>query len=108
MSTIVIGEEVRVPPIADLEAFRQWTRSDDFPQHGWFSHLDGELWVDLSMERAAHNRIKNKIGFTLDQLASVEQLGVYFGDRMLLTNVEVGLSTEPDGMFLSNLTLEKG
>ena len=32
----------------------------------------------------------------------MKAIGLFLGDRMLLTNVEAALSTEPDGMFISN------
>ena len=52
MSAIVIAEKVRIHAwVVDLESFRRWARSDEFPRRGWFSYLHGELWVDLSMEQ---------------------------------------------------------
>jgi Uma2 family endonuclease len=106
MSLATIGAPVRIPGwVSDLASFRRWARSPAFPQHGWIAHLDGELWVDLSMERAAHNQAKGTINSRLTLLTHDEEAGFYFSDRMLLTNAEVGLSTEPDGMFVSNLAL---
>lgn len=87
--------------VTDLASFRRWAKSDDFPEQGRYSHLNGELWVDLSMERAGHNEVKNKIGSVLTLLSDENKTGRYFADRMLLTHVGAGLSTEPDGMFLS-------
>jgi Uma2 family endonuclease len=108
MGSIVFPEQVRIPVITDLSAFRRWARSDSFPEHGWFSHLDGDLWVDLSMEELVHNLIKSCICTYVTLLANNEELGPYLGDRMLLTNLDAELSTEPDGMFLSNESLRTG
>jgi Uma2 family endonuclease len=106
MSLATIGAPVRIPGwVSDLASFRRWARSPAFPQHGWIAHLDGELWVDLSMERAAHNQAKGAINSPLTLITLEEEAGFYFSDRMLLTNADVGLSTEPDGMFVSNLAL---
>jgi Uma2 family endonuclease len=108
MGSIVFPEQVRIPVITDLSAFRRWARSDSFPEHGWFSHLEGDLWVDLSMEELVHNLIKSCICTYVTLLVNNEELGPYLGDRMLLTNLDAELSTEPDGMFLSNESLRTG
>jgi Uma2 family endonuclease len=109
MSAIVIGEQVRIPAwVVDLESFRRWAGSDEFPEHGWYSHLNGELWVDLSMERLYHNLIKTAFSDGLSPLSKKLRLGLYLSDRMLLTNLEALLSTEPDGMFISNESLASG
>jgi Uma2 family endonuclease len=60
------------------------------------------------MERAAHNQVKTKIGAVLTLLAEQTVAGTFFGDRMLLTNVDAALSTEPDGMFLSYTAIKTG
>src|ERR1700681_1673436 len=99
MGSIVFPEQVRIPVIRDLNAFRRWARSESFPDHGWFSHLEGDLWVDLSREELVHNLIKSCICTYVTLLVRDEELGSYLGDRMLLTHVEAELSTEPDGMF---------
>src|SRR4051812_31918252 len=97
-----VADGVRIPPwVADLASFRRWARSDEFPEQGWYSHLNGELWVDLSMERARHNRVKTEISAVLAVLLKHTGTGEFFSDRMRLTNVSAALSTEPDGMYLS-------
>ena len=55
--SIVLQGNVRIPNWAvDLESFRRWAKSDDYPERGWFSFLNGELWVDLSIEKLfSHN-----------------------------------------------------
>jgi len=106
MSTIT---PVRIPGwVKDLASFRRWARSGAFPDHGWISHLGGEIWVDLSMERAAHNQAKGAVNGALTQLVQQEDLGSYFSDRMLLANDDADLSTEPDGMFVSHESIDRG
>lgn len=52
VSAIVLEESIRIPTwITDLDSFRRWARSDEFPEHGWYSYLDGDLWADPSLER---------------------------------------------------------
>jgi Uma2 family endonuclease len=96
---IVIADQARIPDwIIDLESFRRWAHSDEFPEWGQFSYLDGELWVDPSMEQLfSHNLVKTEISAVLATL--VRALGYFFSDRARLTTPEAGLSTEPDGLF---------
>ncbi len=109
MSTIVISEQVRIPPwVADFDSFRRWTLSDDYPEHGWFSHLNGELWVDVSMEKAEHNQIKTEVSRSVSTVVKSEDKGLFFIDRMRLINLDVLLSTEPDGVFVSYDSLKSG
>ena len=44
----------------------------------------------------------------LTDLAKKNAIGEYWGDRMLLTNLSAGLSTEPDGTFATWETLRDG
>src|SRR5262245_30537729 len=105
MSTVVIAGSARIPGwVGDLDSFRRWARSDEFPDNGWFSYLAGEVWADPSMETAGHNQAKWKISLTLGGLIESQQLGRFFPDRMRLVHTAADLSTEPDGMFLSNKT----
>lgn len=100
---------IRIPDrVRDLASFRRWAKSDEFPERGWYSYLNGELWVDLSMERMGHNQVKGEVARVLSNLVIEAATGRYLHDRMLLTNVAAGLSTEPDGMFLSFPTLQRG
>lgn len=107
--SIVLADTVRIPAwVKNLSSFRRWARSPDLPSHGWFSHLKGDLWVDLSMETADHNQAKGETDSVLTFLVKQERRGHFFHDRMLLTHVEAELSTEPDGTFVSYESLRAG
>lgn len=109
MAANTLGQSVRIPGwVKDLDSFRRWSRSADFPEHGQFSHLAGELWVDLSMERAVHNDIKGIIAEVVGTLVRQNRLGRCYHDRMRLVHVGAEISTEPDGMFLSHEALRSG
>jgi Uma2 family endonuclease len=109
MNTVVIGETVRIPEwVVDLDSFRRWARSDEFPEQGQFSHLNGELWVDLSMERFGHNQLKGECALVVGGLVKSQKLGYFCQDGMLLTNPDARLCTEPDAMFVSWETLRSG
>jgi Uma2 family endonuclease len=97
------GMEVTIPADAGtLEGFRNWAKSDEFPERGRFSFLEGEMVVDMSPENFdLHNFIKGEISSSLRNVIRAKDLGRLFFDRCLLTNAEANLSTEPDAMFLS-------
>jgi Uma2 family endonuclease len=103
MSTVVVADQVRIPSwVNDLESFRRWARSDAYPERGWVSFLDGEIWVDTHMEQLfSHNRVKTCFTVALGSLVEAEQLGYYFSDRASLSHEGANLSTEPDGTFCS-------
>lgn len=103
MSTIVIADQVRIPSwVNDLESFRRWSRSDDYPERGWISFFDGEIWVDMDMEQLFfHNRVKTQFAIVLGGLVEGEELAYYFSDRAPLINESANLATEPDGTFCS-------
>jgi Uma2 family endonuclease len=110
MSAIVIEDKVRIPAGLDsLEAFRRWARSDDFPDSGRYAYLNGEMWVDLSMEQLfTHNRVKTQFTVVLGSLIEAAGLGYFFSDGTLLSNVDADLSTEPDGTFVAYGTMRDG
>jgi Uma2 family endonuclease len=99
MSTIIFQENVRIPfSVVDLDSFRQWAKSDEFPDRGRYSFLNGELWVDLMPEQLfTHNSVKVEFSRVLNTIMRVDRRGRFFGDGTLVTNVDAGLSTEPDG-----------
>jgi Uma2 family endonuclease len=104
MIKLVENPYFRIPAwVTDLEAFRRWARSEEFPEQGRLSFLRGYTWVDMSMETWDHNQVKTRIVGALDRLGS----GKVCSDRMRLTHPEADLSTEPDGMFISKESLHR-
>ena len=101
------GSRVEVPDhIRDLETFRQWAKSDAFPETGRICYL-GDIWIDLSMEQAfSHNKLKLAFSKTLDDCAEESAGGIFFTDGMLLTNAEADLCTVADGIYVSNESFE--
>lgn len=108
MSTIVFQEDVRIPlHVGDLESFRTWAKSDEFPERGRYSFLNGELWVDLVPEQLfTHNDVRMEYGAIIRGLLKASRRGRFFGDGTLVTNVSAGLSTEPDGTIALFNSLE--
>jgi Uma2 family endonuclease len=94
---------VRIPAsIVDLDSFRRWVSSDDYPERGRFDYLDDELWVDLTMEDLfTHNQVKGEFGIVLGGVVKAAQIGWYFPDGARVSNPAANLSSEPDGVFAS-------
>jgi Uma2 family endonuclease len=109
-NAVVIRGQIRIPEwVKDLDSFHRWTASPDYPDSGWFSYFRGEIWVDTSMEEMNHNQLKGEFAIVVGSLVRADRLlGRYFHDRMRLSNAQVDLSTEPDGMFVSRATLKEG
>src|SRR5215208_3739768 len=101
---------VRIPAAAaTLEGFRAWATSDAFPERGRFSFIGGELHIDLSPEELdTHNKVKTEVGRAIGNLNRDLDLGEYSSDGTLVTNEAAGLSTEPDGTFVTWRSFEAG
>jgi hypothetical protein len=110
MSTIFITDSACIPAwVVDLESFRRWARSDDFPESGRFSYLGDAIWVDNGMEQLfTHNRVKNAFTHAIMGILDQAPLGQYVSDRMLFSNAIAGLSTEPDGLYFHFSTVTAG
>jgi Uma2 family endonuclease len=109
-SAIVIEDRASIPAwVDDLQSYRRWTRSEDFPRQGRFFYLRGEVWVDLSMEEFfSHNQVKAAFSLGIQSLLERKPLGRFVPDRMLLTNTAADLSTEPDGLFFTWESVQSG
>jgi Uma2 family endonuclease len=102
--------EIAIPGwVIDLPSYRRWAHSDEYPQRGWVSFLDGEIWVELSMEELiTHNRVKTAYTYCIVDALRRDPRGDFVSDRMLLTNPTANLSTEPDGLFYLWDTIRAG
>jgi Uma2 family endonuclease len=102
-SVVTGGEAVGVPGwVVDLESFRRWTVSAEFPSHGRIDWLDGDLWVDMSREEFfGHNQVQTEITVVLGMLARTANTGRFVADRMRLVHPPTRLSCEPDAAYFS-------
>lgn len=107
---IMIDGDVLIPGwVVDQESFRRWAHSEEFPQTGRYSFIDGMLWVDRSMEQLfSHNQVKGEYSTILKMLTKASKLGYFFFDKTLLSHAGAGLSTEPDGLFFAFDALRVG
>jgi Uma2 family endonuclease len=98
---VFVTDDINVPGwIVDLETYRQWAASKDYPQSGWVSFLNGTIFVDPHMEELfTHNQVKGAYAYAIMSVLGPTPDGVFVHDRMFLTNLAANLSTEPDGLF---------
>jgi Uma2 family endonuclease len=110
MSTAVLEEPISIPAwVVDLDSFRRWARSDEFPENGRISYLNGGILVDMSKEQVySHVRVKTQYVMVLGNLVETDQLGQFFGDGLRLSNVAADISNVADATFVSLETLRKG
>jgi len=105
-----LDDQTLVPAsIYDLDGFRRWAHSADFPDRGQFSYLSGEVCADMSPEDLQkHNKLKRVLTSYLGLWVDSRDLGDVLADGALFTNSEADLSTEPDFMFIRWDSLETG
>ena len=111
MNTIVLYDDSVVIPdgISDLDVFRRWAHSEDFPEAGRISFLNGDVWVDMSKEQVfTHNQLKQEFNLVLGGFVKAQRLGRFFPDGLLVTNDRAQLACQPDGTFVSRQTLKSG
>src|SRR5438552_1278221 len=88
MTTTLVFEKqlVSIPAwVHDLDSFRRWARSKEFPETGRICYLNGEVWVDMSKEQVfTHNQVKSEFNISLGSLIKMVRMGRYFPDSMLL------------------------
>lgn len=110
MSTIIFEDRISVPDGIgqSLESFRQWACSDTRSDHVRASFLNGQTWVEQSMEELfRHNQLLTRILLTLGHRIPPAR-GYLFHGRVYYTNVVAGLSTEPDLLFVSAESIRGG
>src|SRR5687767_1771246 len=97
-AVLLDDREIRVPASAwTHEGFRNWAKSGEFPEQARISFLCQEILIDMSPEEIeTHNKVKSEISRVIQNLNKKVARGQFYSDRVLVTNVSAGLSTEPD------------
>jgi Uma2 family endonuclease len=91
------------------DGFREWALSDDFPERGKITFVEGELVVDMSPESIEiHSSIKTEISRVLATIVRHQKSGQFHIDGVLITNANAKVSNEPDALFVSRETLKSG
>lgn len=115
MQPQTLGPEPRKPPVTpswviDLESFRRWAYSGEYPETGWVSYLAGQIWSDPGPEELfSHNQVRGEFLRGLYRVVNdQDDGGWFFSGHPLWTNRTADLATEPDGLFASWKTLRHG
>jgi len=108
--TVVFEEQVEIPlNLGSLADFRRWATSDEFPERGRIDYVAGRIEVDMSPEDFfCHGTLKTEIVGVLYRRVKRGDLGHMVTDRTRVSNVEAGLSAEPDIVFVAHATLDSG
>jgi Uma2 family endonuclease len=110
-SIMIVGDgDIRIPWRATTFAgFRRWLHSGSFPEEGLVSYIDDQIEVDTSMEDFfEHGQVKNEIARVLSNLLIDLKSGMFAPDGTRFSNSRARLSTEPDGMVVSQEALDAG
>ena len=95
--------------VTDLASFSRWAESPDFPETGRVSYVQGDVWMDMSMEDLfTHNLLKMEIGTVLTSIVKAAALGYVFGDGARVRNEAADLSVEPDAVFVGFESVRAG
>ena len=100
----------RTPASAhSFAGFRQWARSDDFPEDRRIDYLAGDVEVEMSPEDLhTHGTVKTAIAAELfDRFARSDE-GFVFADRTRVTAPASELSVEPDAVVVLFASLDAG
>ena len=100
----------RLPRSAATHAgFRRWITSSGFPEDVRPTYVDGEIWLSVSPESLeTHNKVKGESTSALLRLIRERDVGEGYCDRALFSNVGAKVTTEPDFLFVSWTTSERG
>jgi Uma2 family endonuclease len=95
--------------VTDLESFRRWIDDEDVPEKARICYLEDEVWIDMSKEQVySHVLVKTKMTIIVGGLVETDNLGLFLGDGVRVTNLEANFSVKPDAMFASTASLEEG
>jgi Uma2 family endonuclease len=109
MLTIDGGRATVPSGIFDHDGFRAWARSGDVSEGVRVAFIQGEVLLEMSPESTeSHSKPKGTITSALWRIVDERDAGEAYPDRVLLTNVEAELSTEPDFVFASWEAFESG
>jgi Uma2 family endonuclease len=95
--------------IVSLERFREWARSESFPERGRIDWIAGRLEVDVSPEDLfAHGTPKSAIAARLVMLIQEPEKGFVFIDKARISSTAADLSAEPDVLAVLVDTITTG
>jgi len=92
-----------------LEGFREWSRSDEFPDTGRIDYLAGEVEIEMSPEDLyTHGTVKTAIVAELFARIARPSRGFVFADSTRVSSPPSDLSAEPDVVVVLLESFELG
>ena len=107
---IILEEQIEIPmSLRSLAEFRDWTATDAFPERGRIDYLAGRIEVDMSPEDLhTHGKPRTEIVGVVGRRVKNLHLGELYTVRARVSNLEANLSAEPDLVFVSDASLNRG
>lgn len=108
--TLSIEDRIEVPEtVFDLAGYRDWIKSDAYPDEIRTTYVDGEVLIDMSPEALErHNKVKTAITAAIAEWVDSRDSGEVYSNRTLVTHEAASLSVEPDLTFVSWASFEQG
>ena len=104
-TAIEVPERVR----QSLAAFRVWAGNNDLPEKTRVDFYRGKVWVDMGREQIfTHGLLKTEIAIVVGGFVRSNDLGNYWCNGILVSNLQADLSGNPDGTFVSHDAIETG
>jgi Uma2 family endonuclease len=104
-----VHETVTVPVwVNNLDRFREWSHSEEFPNSSKILYFDGNIFVDDDMERLLHTTIKAAISRSIGNWSEQHLPGLVCIDSMRFMHRTSDLSSEPDIVFITDESLTSG
>jgi len=108
-TSVALKEDFEIPFVGSLAEFRAWAQSDDFPERGRIDYLAGRIEVDMTPDDYyAHGGLKVEVVRVLGDIVKAGDLGDLRSDRTRVSTPEADLSVEPDLVFISFETFDRG
>ncbi len=102
-TSILIEDQIEIPPIVNLADFRRWVFSDQFPETGRIDFVSGRIEVDMSPEDLhTHGTLKVELVRVFANRVRALDLGELYSDRARVSCTDADFSVEPDIVFVSH------
>jgi Uma2 family endonuclease len=109
MATVLLDQEIEIPTIEDLEAFRRWALSEEFPQRGRIDYIAGRVEVDMSPEDLfTHGNLKLHVAGRIEDRVLEQDLGYAFCGETRISSVAGNISSEPDVVVITRASIDDG
>ena len=89
---VVFEDQLEIPALGNLDAFRLWVRSPAFPEQGRIDYIAGRIEVDMSPEDLhRHGTPKTELVVVIGSRVRALDLGELYTDRSRVVFPETDL-----------------